>query len=228
MTYAELKQIFQELKRKSPREDLTAHIIFTEDSIFSSACNIGCGSFNAAWIADITSAFGPERFGETYFFICASRIWVKPADIYSPRLASSFAYALIRSIKPSVIALFSFFSVSLVSGLFPHLTGVSVMFDKESIIIFTSLLLLPYILFLHIFSSITLKLDGAKRITAIPSLSGGPDTQSLFSPPIFRQATFFPGPHKVKHNRVSAADFSHEGRGRSEPPKGLRPRPCLR
>lgn len=32
MTYAEIKQIFQELKQKSPKEDLTAHITFTEDS----------------------------------------------------------------------------------------------------------------------------------------------------------------------------------------------------
>ncbi len=32
MEYNELKQIFRELKRTSPREDLTAHIIFTEDS----------------------------------------------------------------------------------------------------------------------------------------------------------------------------------------------------
>ncbi len=32
MNYAELKQTFRELKRNSPREDLTAHIIFTEDS----------------------------------------------------------------------------------------------------------------------------------------------------------------------------------------------------
>ena len=32
MEYRELKRIFQELKRTSPREDLTAHIIFTEDS----------------------------------------------------------------------------------------------------------------------------------------------------------------------------------------------------
>lgn len=32
MTYSELKNTFQELKRSSPREDLTAHIIFTEDS----------------------------------------------------------------------------------------------------------------------------------------------------------------------------------------------------
>ncbi|MBD5168948.1 MAG: hypothetical protein HDT20_02305 [Oscillibacter sp.] len=32
LNYAELKQIFQDLKRTSPREDLTAHIIFTEDS----------------------------------------------------------------------------------------------------------------------------------------------------------------------------------------------------
>lgn len=32
MDYVELKQTFLELKRTSPREDLTAHIIFTEDS----------------------------------------------------------------------------------------------------------------------------------------------------------------------------------------------------
>ena len=32
MDYTDLKRIFQELKRASPREDLTAHIIFTEDS----------------------------------------------------------------------------------------------------------------------------------------------------------------------------------------------------
>ncbi len=32
MNYAELKQTFRELKSNSPKEDLTAHIIFTEDS----------------------------------------------------------------------------------------------------------------------------------------------------------------------------------------------------
>lgn len=32
MNYAKLKQIFQELKRHSPMEDLTAHITFTQDS----------------------------------------------------------------------------------------------------------------------------------------------------------------------------------------------------
>lgn len=31
MTYTELKNTFQELKRASPRENLTAHAIFTED-----------------------------------------------------------------------------------------------------------------------------------------------------------------------------------------------------
>ena len=29
MNYSELKQVFQELKATSPRDDLTAHIIFT-------------------------------------------------------------------------------------------------------------------------------------------------------------------------------------------------------
>ena len=32
MNYSELKKTFQELKRDHPREDLTAHIVFTEDS----------------------------------------------------------------------------------------------------------------------------------------------------------------------------------------------------
>ena len=32
MNYKELKQIFQDLKQKSPDENLTAHVIFTEDS----------------------------------------------------------------------------------------------------------------------------------------------------------------------------------------------------
>lgn len=32
MNYSELKQVFQELKRTSPRENLTAHIVFTKDS----------------------------------------------------------------------------------------------------------------------------------------------------------------------------------------------------
>ncbi|WP_304973831.1 hypothetical protein [uncultured Alistipes sp.] len=35
MTYRELKNIFLELKHTSPREDLTAHVIFTEDSFAS-------------------------------------------------------------------------------------------------------------------------------------------------------------------------------------------------
>ncbi len=35
MVYTELKQVFQELKRTSPREDLTAHIIFTESFLIS-------------------------------------------------------------------------------------------------------------------------------------------------------------------------------------------------
>ena len=36
MNYRELKQIFRELKQKTPKEDLTAHIIFTEDSFAKS------------------------------------------------------------------------------------------------------------------------------------------------------------------------------------------------
>ena len=32
MNYSEVKQIFQKLKRAAPRENLTAHIIFMEDS----------------------------------------------------------------------------------------------------------------------------------------------------------------------------------------------------
>ena len=32
MNYSELKRIFRELKGTFPRDDLTAHVIFTEDS----------------------------------------------------------------------------------------------------------------------------------------------------------------------------------------------------
>lgn len=32
MNYAKVKQAFRELKQNSPKEDLTAHITFTEDS----------------------------------------------------------------------------------------------------------------------------------------------------------------------------------------------------
>ena len=32
MNYSELKRVFRELKATSPRDDLTAHIIFTEGS----------------------------------------------------------------------------------------------------------------------------------------------------------------------------------------------------
>ena len=32
MDYAQLKRVFRKLKHSSPNEDLTAHIIFTEDS----------------------------------------------------------------------------------------------------------------------------------------------------------------------------------------------------
>jgi len=42
MNYSELKQTFVELKRTSPRENLTAHIIFTEDSFAAQYPLLSC------------------------------------------------------------------------------------------------------------------------------------------------------------------------------------------
>lgn len=66
MDYAELKQIFRELKRTSPRDDLTAHIIFTEGSFkkhYSLLSRTYC-------ISSDNKAFWPNMGGYSIFGNC--------------------------------------------------------------------------------------------------------------------------------------------------------------
>ena len=55
MTYAELKNAFRELKHGSPRKDLTAHIIFTEDS-FAKPYPLLSRTYS---VSSANKAFGP-------------------------------------------------------------------------------------------------------------------------------------------------------------------------
>ena len=66
MDYAELKQIFRELKRISPREDLTAHIIFTEDS-FNKPYSLFSRTYR---ISSDNKAFWPNMGGYSIFGYC--------------------------------------------------------------------------------------------------------------------------------------------------------------
>lgn len=66
MNYAELKQIFQELKRTSPRENLTAHIIFTEDS-FDESYPLLSRTYS---FSSNNKAFLPNRGGYSIFASC--------------------------------------------------------------------------------------------------------------------------------------------------------------
>lgn len=69
MIYAELKQIFQELKRTSPKEDLTAHIIFTEDSF---AKQYPLLSRTYSFTSD-NKAFWPNMGGYSIFAWCLDK-----------------------------------------------------------------------------------------------------------------------------------------------------------
>lgn len=66
MVYAELKQIFRELKRTSPRDDLTAHIIFTEDS-FQKPYSLLSRTYR---ISSDNKAFWPNMGGYSIFGYC--------------------------------------------------------------------------------------------------------------------------------------------------------------
>lgn len=66
MVYAELKQIFRELKRTSPRDDLTAHIIFTEDS-FQKPYSLLSRTYR---ISSDNKAFWPDMGGYSIFGYC--------------------------------------------------------------------------------------------------------------------------------------------------------------
>jgi len=66
MNYSELKQIFRELKATSPRDDLTAHVIFTEDSFkktYSLLSRTYC-------ISSDNKAFWPNMGGYSIFGYC--------------------------------------------------------------------------------------------------------------------------------------------------------------
>ena len=66
MDYRELKNIFQELKRTSPREDLTAHIIFTEDS-FASPYPLLSRTYS---VSSDNKAYRPNMFSKSIFAYC--------------------------------------------------------------------------------------------------------------------------------------------------------------
>ena len=66
MKYSDLKQIFQELKRNSPKEDLTAHIIFTEDS-FDEKYPLLSRTYS---LTSDNKAFWPNMGGYSIFASC--------------------------------------------------------------------------------------------------------------------------------------------------------------
>ena len=69
MDYAEVKQIFRQLKRASPKEDLTAHIIFTEDSF---AKGYPLLSRTYCFNSD-NKAFWPNMGGYSIFAYCLDK-----------------------------------------------------------------------------------------------------------------------------------------------------------
>lgn len=66
MTYSELKQIFRNLKRNFPKEDLTAHIIFTEDS-FDKPYSLLSRTYS---VNSDNKAFLPNMGGYSIFASC--------------------------------------------------------------------------------------------------------------------------------------------------------------
>ena len=69
MNYSELKQIFRELKATSPRDDLTAHIIFTEDS-FRKPYSLLSRTYR---ISSDNKAFWPNMGGYSIFGYCLDK-----------------------------------------------------------------------------------------------------------------------------------------------------------
>ena len=69
MNYSGLKQIFRELKHTSPKEDLTAHIIFTEDSF---ATQYPLLSRTYCFNSD-NKAFWPNMGGYSIFAYCLDK-----------------------------------------------------------------------------------------------------------------------------------------------------------
>ena len=69
MNYSELKQIFRELKATSPKEDFTAHIIFTEDS-FNRPYSLLSRTYR---ISSDNKAFWPNLGGYSIFGYCMDK-----------------------------------------------------------------------------------------------------------------------------------------------------------
>ena len=69
MNYSELKQIFRELKATSPRDDLTAHIIFTEDSFATQYLLL---SRTYRFSSD-NKGFYPHMFSNSIFAYCLDK-----------------------------------------------------------------------------------------------------------------------------------------------------------
>lgn len=66
MNYSELKKTFQELKRDHPREDLTAHIVFTEDSFDKQYPRMS----RTYAVSSDNKAFWPNMGGYSIFASC--------------------------------------------------------------------------------------------------------------------------------------------------------------
>ena len=69
MDYNELKQIFRELKQNSPKEDLTAHIIFTADS-FAKPYSLLSRTYR---FSSDNKAFRPSMGGYSIFAYCLDK-----------------------------------------------------------------------------------------------------------------------------------------------------------
>ena len=69
MNYSELKQVFRELKATFPRDDLTAHIIFTEDS-FKKPYSLLSRTYR---ISSDNKAFWPNMGGYSIFGYCLDK-----------------------------------------------------------------------------------------------------------------------------------------------------------
>lgn len=66
MTYQELKDAFRELKRTFPREDLTAHVVFTEDS-FAGPYPLLSRTY---LVSSDNKGFRPNMFSSSVFAYC--------------------------------------------------------------------------------------------------------------------------------------------------------------
>lgn len=69
MTYPELKNAFRELKQASPREDLTAHVVFTEDS-FARPYSLLSRTYS---VSSDNKGFWPNMFSNSVFAYCLDK-----------------------------------------------------------------------------------------------------------------------------------------------------------